>query len=117
LIRHCIRHHPGMCQWVGLTTSLRLITVQRFRKDHWWNLGPWGSLSEGPNTNFRSSSNAPWVLFIVPGKALLSRVPFGKFNRAGREGFLCSGDHLLGLVRLRRAVLGSLSRPCFRSME
>jgi hypothetical protein len=32
-------------------------------------LGPWGSLSEGPNTNFRSSSNAPWALYIVPVQA------------------------------------------------
>jgi hypothetical protein len=24
------------------------ITIQRFEKDHWWNVGPWGSLSEGP---------------------------------------------------------------------
>jgi hypothetical protein len=34
-----------------------------------------------------------------PGQALLNRVPFGKFNRAGREGLLRSGDHLLGLSR------------------
>ena len=45
------------------------ITVQSFEKDHWWHVGPWGSLSEGPNTDFRSSSNAPWALYIVPVQA------------------------------------------------
>ena len=35
------------------------------------------------------------------GQALLNRVPFGKFNRAGGEGLLRSGDHLLGLARLQ----------------
>jgi hypothetical protein len=45
------------------------VTVQRFEKNRWRIVGRWGSLSEGPNTNFRSSSNAPWALYIVPVQA------------------------------------------------
>ena len=42
-------------------------------------------------------SNAPWALFMGPVQALLNRVPFGKFNRAGRKDVRLSRDHLMGL--------------------
>ena len=62
---------------------------------------PWGSLFKSRITNSVELVERPQTRkYKATGQALLNRVPFGEFNRAGSKGYRHDEEALVGLARL-----------------